>query len=154
MGIEIERRFLVQGNSWREGKEGMRYRQGYLSSDPDCTVRVRIAGTDGFLTIKGRTSGLSRLEFEYPIPPVDALEMLAQLCRGPQIEKDRYERHHCGHRWVVDVFFGRNHGLILAEIELTEPGQSVPLPDWVGPEVSTDPRYFNVNLARHPYSEW
>jgi adenylate cyclase len=154
MGIEIERKFLVRNDRWQEGAEGTLYRQGYLSADPGCTVRVRAAGTAGFLTVKGKTSGWSRLEFEYPIPLVEAVEMLNQLCTGPLIEKTRYERYYKGHRWVVDVFSGENQGLVLAEIELTDPGQTIPLPEWIGQEVSDDPRYFNVNLVRQPYCAW
>jgi CYTH domain-containing protein len=115
---------------------------------------VRIAGDRGFLTIKGPTQGVTRSEFEYAIPVSDAREMLETLCVGPLIEKTRYTLEHNGLIWEIDEFAGENQGLILAEVELTEANQSIQLPEWVGTEVSHDPRYFNANLARHPYRQW
>jgi CYTH domain-containing protein len=154
MGTEIERKFLVTGEGWRAGAAGRIYRQGYLSTDPDRTVRVRVVGGDGYLTIKGRAEGLVRAEFEYPIPAVDAGEMLDRLCLRPLIEKTRYRVKHGGRVWEVDEFSGENRGLRLAEIELADPAEPVDLPGWVGEEVSSDPRYYNANLVRHPFGRW
>ncbi|MEZ0388384.1 MAG: CYTH domain-containing protein [Verrucomicrobium sp.] len=153
MGVEIERKFLVKSDAWREGPTGTLYRQGYLSRDKDRTVRVRQAGAQGFLTIKGGRSGLSRSEFEYPIPLADAQEMLT-LCLPPLIEKTRHLRTHQGFLWEIDEFHGENAGLIVAEIEL--PAEDTPFekPAWVGADVSHDPRYFNSRLAEHPFSQW
>ena len=152
MGIEIERKFLVQGTCWKQGPP-RRLRQGYLSSEPERTVRVRVAAPDAFLTIKGRTHGASRPEFEYPIPLADA-EALLDLCQRPILEKDRYRVGHAGLVWEVDEFFGENQGLVVAEVELDDADQTVDLPPWVGNEVTDDARYFNANLIRHPYRLW
>ncbi|PLX82826.1 MAG: adenylate cyclase [Desulfuromonas sp.] len=154
MGVEIERKFLVRGDAWRAGAEGIPVRQGYLSVDPPRAVRVRQTGKRGFLTIKGKTEGISRTEFEYPIPLEDAEELLEHLCLRPLIEKVRYRVPHAGLLWEVDEFLGENTGLILAEVELESAAQEVPLPPWAGREVSEDPRYFNAALARHPFTDW
>jgi CYTH domain-containing protein len=154
MGVEIERKFLVRGDAWRAGAVGVPYRQGYLPAEAGCTVRVRLAGETGYLTVKGKTEGLSRLEFEYPIPSADATELLNLLCLKPLIEKKRYRVEHAGHVWEVDEFFGDNAGLVTAEVELDDPEESVELPPWVGREVSDDYRYRNANLARNPYKNW
>jgi len=154
MAIEIERKFLVVGDSWRTLGVGIAYRQGYLVSTQGLTVRVRIAGDAGYLTIKGASSGISRAEFEYVIPILDATEMLNTLCERPLIEKVRHRILWEGLVWEIDEFAGANQGLILAEVELTDPNQSLSLPSWVGDEVSHDPRYFNAYLAKHPYREW
>jgi len=155
MGTEIERKFLVDRNIWHpEPGRGTRYRQGYLSSEPGSTVRVRIAGRQGFLTIKGSPHGIARLEFEYPIPLADAEQLLNDLCPHPLIEKVRYREPWNGLTWEVDVFEGANAGLILAEIELPTPDWPFTQPPWIGKEVSDDPRYFNAALSRHPYSRW
>ncbi|MHB1348546.1 MAG: CYTH domain-containing protein [Desulfobulbaceae bacterium] len=154
MGIEIERKFLVAGTGWREKATAVPCRQGYLCPGGGVTVRVRIMGEKGFLTVKGRGTGLSRREYEYPIPVADAQEMLAELCGKPLIVKDRYRVVHDGLLWEVDVFTGDNSGLILAEVELTSPDQAVALPPWVGREVSGDPRYYNASLAANPYKNW
>ncbi len=155
MATEIERKFLVNRSVWRPDPAlGTRYRQGYLASELGCTVRVRIAGDRGFLTVKGRTRGIERLEFEYPIPSADAGAMLAQLCDGPLIEKTRYRVPFAGRMWEVDVFDGDNTGLILAEVELPSADAEVALPPWAGREVSGDPRYYNANLVRNPYAQW
>jgi CYTH domain-containing protein len=152
MAKEIERKFLVRGSAWKKGP-GKRVRQGYLALDPKCTVRVRIAGKQGFLTIKGLSKGASRDEFEYPVPLADAAQLL-QLCKRPLIEKTRYKVPYKGLTWEIDVFGGENRGLVVAEVELKSERQNIPLPPWVGKEVTDDARYFNSNLAKHPYRRW
>lgn len=154
MGVEIERKFLVNGTEWKRGLSGTAYRQGYLTSDPERTVRVRLAGELGYLTIKGASTGASRQEFEYPIPGADALELLERLCRKPLIAKIRYRVPHAGMVWDVDEFSGDNAGLVLAEIELEHEDQVVELPSWVGQEVTGDSRYYNAYLAEHPLATW
>lgn len=155
MAIEIERKFLVRSNRWRNlVQPGKRYQQGYLWSDPVRTVRARIAGDRAFLTIKGQTDGLARSEYEYEIPVIDATEMLATLCVSPPIDKVRYRLPCAEGCWEIDEFFGSNAGLIVAEIELDRPDQPVQLPDWIGEEVSHDPRYRNSALADRPFSTW
>lgn len=154
MGIEIERKFLVRGDGWWEGAAGTDFRQGYLPTGENCVVRVRIQGATAILTIKGRTEGIERLEFEYPIPLTDAETLLSELCEKPLIEKTRFRMKHGAHVWEIDEFRGDNRGLVLAEVELSDAQESVELPDWVGEEVSDDPRYFNVNLVRHPFPSW
>jgi CYTH domain-containing protein len=154
MAREIERKFLVDTALWRATAAGTLYRQGYLSSVKERVVRVRIAGDRGFLTIKGLTTGVSRLEFEYPIPLPDATVMLDQLCERPLIEKTRYREVYADRIWEIDVFHGDNDGLVVAEVEIANPEQKVELPRWAGAEVSNDPRYFNNNLAAHPYRYW
>jgi len=153
VGIEIERKFLVRDRSVLDGSTGVAYRQGYLSRDPDRTVRVRIAGGRGFLTIKGRSEGASRVEFEYDIPALEAEQLLA-LCEGAIIEKTRHRIEHGGLTWEVDVFSSANQGLLVAEVELPSPDVSVDIPAWVGDEVTSDSRYFNANLVAHPWMEW
>ena len=152
MGLEIERKFRVRGEGWRDAPAVL-FRQGYLSRDPARTVRVRIAGDQAFLTIKGKGTGIARAEFEYPLPLADADTLLA-LCDGPLIEKTRRCITHDGLVWEVDEFLGENAGLIVAELELTSVDQPFSKPDWVGEEVSDDPRYFNAQLSVHPYSRW
>jgi len=161
MPTEIERKFLVKGEQWRRQSQpntslatGTVYRQGYLSTKKGCSVRVRLAGEQGYLTIKGLTVGISRAEYEYAIPAEEAQEMLDNLCDRPLIEKTRYKIEFAGLIWEVDEFAGENQGLIVAEVELTHANQSIELPDWIDKEVSDDPRYYNVNLVQHPYSEW
>ncbi|BAY30318.1 adenylate cyclase [Nostoc carneum NIES-2107] len=154
MAAEIERKFLVQGDSWRHLAEGSLYIQGYISTKKEATVRVRIAGNQAYLTIKGKTVQYSRSEFEYPIPLEDAREMLNTLCEKPLIEKTRYKIAYGNLIWEIDEFDGVNKGLILAEVELSHEQQQFELPIWVGEEVSHDPKYFNSNLAQHPFSQW
>ena len=154
MGKEIERKFLVKGDVWRTLGQPMRYRQGYLSTAKERTVRVRTIADRGFLTIKGVTEGIARVEFEYPIPIDDANALLDGLCQRPLIEKDR-RKIACGDLiWEVDEFFGDNAGLIMAEVELEREDQAVEIPEWIGKEVSEDRRYFNANLISHPYRDW
>ena len=154
MGKEIERKFLVKKGMWRPGGKGNLYRQGYLSTVKERVVRVRVTGDKGFLTIKGVTVGFSRLEFEYEIPLRDAHQMLDTLCERPLIEKTRYWVEHEGLIWEIDVFLEDNEGLLLAEVELESETQQFNLPDWVGEEVSEDPRYFNANLVKNPFRLW
>ena len=154
MGKEIERKYLLRNDAWREGAQGLHFRQGYLSTEPERTVRVRQVGQRGLLTVKGLTRGITRAEFEYDIPLADAARLLDELCLRPLIEKTRYRVQHGGLTWEIDEFHGENAGLVVAEVELEREDQEVPLPDWVGKEVSGDSRYFNSNLAVHPYSQW
>jgi CYTH domain-containing protein len=154
MPIEIERKFLVVSEGWRHGVTGTLFRQGYLCTDPERTVRVRLAGDRGTLTIKGKTEGISRAEFEYPIPAAEVADMLDRLCLRPLIEKKRYRLEHAGRVWEIDEFFGDNEGLILAEVELESEEALLELPPWIGREVSDDPRYYNASLVQHPYSKW
>ena len=153
MPTEIERKFLVTDDSWRDGTPGVRIAQGYLSQDPDRTVRVRIGGEKAWLTIKGRAHGITRAEFEYAIPLDDARALL-ELCLPSVIDKTRHEISHAGHLWEVDVFHGDNTGLMIAEVELADDAISPELPPWVGAEVSADARYFNSCLAVLPYAKW
>ena len=154
MGVEIERKFLVQGEQWKKGARGVLYRQGYLSTEKERTVRVRRVEDMGLLTVKGISTGISRLEFEYEIPLADAEKMLADLCEQPIIEKYRYRLPYKGFVWEVDEFLGVNSGLVVAEIELAGEDQDFARPPWLGREVSGDPRYFNSALTIHPYSSW
>jgi CYTH domain-containing protein len=154
MGIEIERKFLLKGSEWKKLTEGVVYRQGYISSDKEKTVRIRTVGDVGYLTIKGASKGAVRMEYEYEIPVQDALVMLEKLCQPPVIEKKRYCVRYKGFIWEIDEFFKENEGLVVAEIELEDEHQSFEKPGWVGEEVTEDSRYFNANLARHPYSSW
>ena len=152
MATEIERKFLVNGIAWRQ-PHPVQFRQGYLNRDRERTVRVRVAGEQAFLTIKGLTQGISRAEFEYAIPVSDA-EQLLQLCQGPLIEKARHVVVENGTTWEVDEFFGDNAGLVVAEVELESEEKSFDRPDWLGTEVTQDPRYYNSNLATHSYGAW
>jgi CYTH domain-containing protein len=156
MKQEIERKFLVSGDAWRavDGK-GVSCRQGYMSSgESNVTVRVRLLGRQGFLTIKGPATGISRPEMEYEIPATDAEYMLTSLCGGGVISKVRYTLNHNGLRWEIDEFSGDNASLVVAEIELDSEDQPFEKPEWAGQEVSLDPRYRNVELARNPFKNW
>ncbi|MCA9260842.1 MAG: CYTH domain-containing protein [Planctomycetales bacterium] len=152
MGIEIERKFLVKNDAWRDGV-GKLLCQGYLSLDPDRTIRVRIADDEAWLTIKGRAVGTRRVEYEYAIPLDDARELL-QMTAGSPVEKRRYCIPHAGFVWEVDEFLGENAGLVVAEIELPSEDAQFDLPAWVGPEVTHEARYLNANLVQFPYSRW
>lgn len=154
MGKEVERKFLVKGDMWRALATGTTYRQGYLSTVKERTVRVRTIDDKGFLTIKGITIGSTRAEYEYEIPVSDANEMLDTLCEQPIIEKTRYKIPWAGLVWEIDEFFGVNKGLIVAEVELESEDQEFATPEWVGKEIADDPRYFNSNLIAHPYTQW
>lgn len=154
MGQEIERKFLVVGDRWRAQATGVRYRQGFLSTEPERTVRVRVAGAVGSITIKGLSVRARRTEFEYPIPAEDAEQILNTLCMRPLIEKVRYTITVGAHAWEVDVFEAENEGLIVAEIELGAEDEDFEMPEWIGAEVTDDPRYFNSNLVAKPYRAW
>ncbi|WP_211243357.1 CYTH domain-containing protein [Chitiniphilus eburneus] len=153
MGIEIERKFLLAHDGWRaKVSRSTRIAQGYLCTEPDRTVRVRLKGTQGFLTIKGRNDGIARAEFEYPIPQADA-EALLRLC--PRVlDKTRHLVEIVPYVWEIDEFHGDNSGLVVAEIELPSVNAAFSQPDWLGDEVSHDTRYFNSNLSQHPFSRW
>lgn len=155
MATEIERKFLVKDDSWRSAIESQASLvQGYLAESAGVTVRVRIKDAAAYLTVKGATTGISRSEYEYPIPLADARAMLQELAAYPLIEKTRYRVRSGGHLWDLDLFDGANAGLALAEIELGSEDEAFALPAWAGEEVSDDPRYYNLNLARHPYGSW
>jgi adenylate cyclase len=154
VGVEIERKFLVRGDGWRALGQPVLLRQGYLSSDPARTVRVRIEGGQATLTIKGKSVGATRGEWEYPIPLEEAAALLDRLCEQPLIEKYRSRIAVGGHTWEVDEFLGANAGLIVAEIELAAEQENFALPDWAGEEVTGDVRYYNSSLIRLPFSQW
>lgn len=150
---EIERKFLVDLARWRPAGAGVVLRQGYLSSHPERTVRVRLEGEAGKLTIKGLTTGVTRAEYEYAIPAADATALLA-LCERPLIEKVRHTEEHERKTWEIDVFHGDNEGLVIAELELASEDEPFAVPPWAIEEVSHDPRYYNANLVKAPYRTW
>ena len=159
MAEEIERKFLVKDDGWRTHVERHSpMRQGYLNDATrggnSSSVRVRVAGDKAYLNIKSATLGVYRKEYEYAIPVEDANEILNELAENPLIEKVRYYVRHAEHVWEVDVFEGDNAGLVVAEIELDREDEKFEMPPWAGEEVSGDPRYYNVCLAKHPYKEW
>lgn len=155
MGVEIERKFLVRSAAWRDGVQRSRpIVQGYLAAGARAGVRVRVAGDQAWITIKGRRSGIARAEFEYPVPAAEARQMLEQLAEGESVRKTRHWVEHAGQVWEVDEFEGENRGLVLAEIELERIDQEFAHPPWLGAEVSEDPRYYNAYLAQHPYRSW
>lgn len=151
MTQEIERKFLVCDDSWRGAGSARRMVQGYLSLDPERTVRVRIAGEQAWVTVKGATSGCTRVEHEFEVPQASAEGMLA-LCLPEVINKTRHEIRVGGHLWEVDEFHGANAGLVVAEIELGEEDEDFEKPQWLGVEVTDDPRYYNASLTERPYS--
>ena len=154
MGKEIERKFLVRREEWKSLAKGTAYRQGYLNSAKERTVRIRTIDDKAFLTIKGLTVGATRSEYEYEIPLVECNAMLDTLAEKPIIDKKRYKVPFEGLTWEIDEFFGDNAGLIVAEVELESEEQDFKKPEWVGEEVTGDPRYFNSNLINHPYTRW
>ncbi len=158
MAVEIERKFLILKDQWllakqQQNLQGSIFKQAYLNSTPERTVRVRIQGKQAFLTIKSKNSGISRQEFEYPIPTNEAEELLL-LCETPALEKIRYQVNYQDRTWEVDEFHGENQGLIVAEIELQTETEEFCLPPWLDREVSNDPRYFNSQLSKYPFSSW
>ena len=154
MAQEIERKFLIHDASIVDSLAGERLTQGYLSHDKNATVRVRIAGTTGWLTIKGKTVGATRSEFEYPVPEEDARQMLDELCNAGVIDKTRYRLPQGELCWEIDVFHGDNDGLIVAEIELPSEDSPFDKPDWLGEEVTGDARYYNSALSSTPFNQW
>ncbi len=160
MPIEIERKFLLKSDGWRvQADNGVVMRQGYLSAisltiEQKSSVRIRLAGGRASLNIKGATLGVTRQEYEYPIPLNDAHELLDTLADGPLIEKTRYHVKYEAHTWEIDVFAGDNEGLVVAEIELASEDEAFAKPSWLGEEVSADARYYNVCLVKHPYKNW
>ena len=154
MAKEIERKFLVKGDAWRALAKGSTYRQGYLNSAKERTVRIRTADGRAFLTIKGITVGATRSEYEYEIPFDDGKAMLDTLVEKPLIEKKRYKIPVGNVTWEIDEFLGENVGLIVAEVELKGADQTFDKPAWLGDEVTSDPRYFNANLIKNPFTCW
>jgi len=154
MGKEIERKYLVNLAAWKPRDSGIHFKQGYLNSQKERVVRVRIEGERAKLTIKGMTNGVTRSEFEYDIPVGDASELLDSLCEQPLIDKHRYKEVHGAKTWEIDVFHGLNQGLVVAEVELQAEDEAIELPSWAVMEVSSDPRYYNANLLKQPFSTW
>lgn len=154
MAREIERKFLVRSDEYKKAAASHLIRQGYICRDPERVVRVRIYGEESFVTIKGKPDGLARPEYEYSIPVTDATELLDRLCVKPLIEKVRHELFFAGMIWEIDEFLGDNEGLVVAEIELDDEKTAFENPDWVGEEVTNDPRYLNSNLVERPFKEW
>jgi adenylate cyclase len=155
MAIEIEHKFLLRNNDWRQNiTRSVQYQQGYLSSKASSSIRIRISDEKAWLNIKSATIGTHRHEYEYEIPLQDANEIINTLCSKPIIKKTRYIVINDTNTWEIDEFHEENKGLIIAEIELKEIGESFLKPHWLGEEVTRDTRYYNNNLAIRPYSEW
>jgi adenylate cyclase len=152
--VEIEHRFLVAPGTWYPASPGVPIRQGYLTTTPECVVRVRIADSRAWLTVKGRTEGARRSEYEYPVPLGDAEAMLSEFSHGRLVEKVRHTEWWGGRRWVVDRFLGRNAGLVLAELEVSDARAPFARPPWLGAEVTHRPEYSNAALAVRPYGDW
>lgn len=155
MGKEIERKFLVNDRKWEalDKSQPQLYRQGYFTTNPGKSIRIRYSGDHAFLTIKSEPAQLSRSEFEYEIPVKDALELLDHFCDA-ELEKYRYIIVHQNKKWEVDVFLKENEGLIMAEIELKTPDEIVNLPVWIEKEVTGEHKYYNANLVTNPYRKW
>lgn len=154
MAKEIERKFLIDQTKLGNLEDGAYIKQGYISTTDKTVVRVRVVSEKAYLTLKGENKGVVRTEFEYSIPHKDANEMISELCNGPIIEKTRYLLNYCEHTWEVDIFHGQNHGLVIAEIELTTENEKFELPPWLGEEVSGDAKYYNSNLLENPFNKW
>ncbi|MDO1445260.1 CYTH domain-containing protein [Rhodocytophaga aerolata] len=155
MGLEIEKKFLIKDDSWKNQlTTGVYYRQGYISSHPDRVVRIRTIENMAYLTIKGKTMGAVRSEYEYEIPYEEAIEMLTQLCEKPLIEKIRYKLMYNNLLWEIDEFEAENKGLVVAEVELEDEFQPIDLPPWIGEEVTMQPKYYNASLIKNPFSSW
>jgi len=155
MALEIERKFLINHEKWNTllKPEGKLYRQGYLLSDDQKTIRIRLSDANAFITIKGNTTGITRNEFEYSIPKDDAKQLLDSFAAS-EVSKTRYEIYYKNKLWEVDVFHGSNEGLIVAEIELKSEDEDFELPEWVTEEVTDDARYYNSNLSLRPFNQW
>lgn len=154
MAKEIERKYLVKDNSFKKISKGILYRQGYLSTNKNAVVRIRIINECGYIAIKGQGTGITHAEYEYEIPVEEANEMLGTQCQRPIIEKYRYKVPYEGFIWEVDEFMGENKGLVVAEIELEDENQVFTKPYFIGDEVTDDKRYYNANLVNHPYKNW
>jgi adenylate cyclase len=155
MPIEIERKFLLANNNWRdEVSYSHRIRQGYMGEIDKASVRIRVQGDKANINIKSATLGMRRMEYEYEIPLAEAEEMLDQLCKQPQVDKTRFIVKRGGHKWEIDEFYGDNEGLLVAEIELADEAEKFEKPQWLGEEVTEDPRYYNVNLIKQPFKNW
>ena len=154
MAIEIERKFLVKNIPRREIQYSHKIRQGYIAKNKDRVIRIRQKENDYFITIKGNKIGISRFEFEYPIPRNDGEILLENFCQDEVIEKTRYYVESKGHTWELDVFHGNNEGLIVAEIELMSKDQAFHIPSWIGREVTDKEKYYNMNLLEKPFKEW
>jgi len=155
VGTEIERKFLVVNGSWKsQAGDRRRIVQGYLANTERGSVRIRISGEHASLNIKSMTLGVTRSEYEYAIPIDEAEQMLNQLCLRPLIEKTRYFVQHGKHLWEIDEFHGDNQGLVVAEVELKSDSEKFTSPEWLGAEVSDDPRYYNVCLVDRPFTRW
>ena len=154
MAIEIERKFLVKEKPFSIAKRSLKINQGYIINEKSKVIRVREKGDDYFLTIKGNNIGISRLEYDFPISKEDAKELIFHFCKTTLIEKTRHYIEYEEHTWEVDEFHGKNNGLIVAEIELESEDEKFEIPDWVGEEVTQDDRYYNMNLAIHPFTSW
>ena len=155
MGTEIERKFLLQSDEWRnEVQSSTRLIQGYLVRGDNMAIRVRIKGESAEINIKHTGDGISRLEYEYEIPLDDARESLDQVALKPLIDKTRHHVVHGKHLWEIDEFYGDNAGLLVAEIELDSADEAFDRPAWLGEEVSLEQRYYNSNLSKKPYTQW
>ena len=155
MGLEIERKFLVNKEKWNNVEKPMKnlFRQGYLSTDSNKTIRVRLTDSNGYITIKGSSVGATRKEFEYEIPKKEAEELLDNFSVS-ELKKIRYKILYKGKLWEVDEFLGDNNGLIVAEIELTSESENFELPDWIDREVTGEEKYYNSNLSVNPFKKW
>ncbi len=153
MAKEIERKFLIDAEKWAKQGNPVEMCQGYLAISGDKIIRVRIAGSKAYITIKGNLQGISRDEFEYEIP-VDDARQLMNLCEGNPVEKTRYNYLFAGKMWEIDLFHGANNGLIVAEIELNSEDEPFEKPSWIGEEVSTESKYYNFNLSQNPFTNW
>lgn len=155
MAVEIERKYLVDIDRWNNIDKGAKqfFRQGYILTDPEKTIRIRVTDEGGFLTIKGKSTGPSRLEYEYEIPTQDARELLDNFCSST-ISKFRYAIPFAGKIWEVDEFAGANKGLVLAEIELSSEDETFETPDWIAEEVTGVEKYYNSQLSNHPFNKW
>ena len=154
MAIEIEKKFLIKHIPFNQVEYSQKIKQGYIVSDEKKVIRVREKGDDYFITIKGNKIGISRFEFEYKIPKSDALELFENFCEMGSIKKTRHYVKHLDHTWEIDEFHADNQGLIVAEIELNAENEEFDIPGWVSEEVTSDPKYYNMNLTINPYKNW
>jgi adenylate cyclase len=155
MALEIERKFMVINDKWKDSVVSQTViKQGYLATTEKASVRVRVGGDQANINIKGTTKGISRREYEYPIPLEEAQELLDHLVTGAAIDKVRYKVRCGNHIWDLDLFRGANQGLVVAEVELSHEDEDFVMPDWVGDEVSMDTRYYNASLVQHPFCDW